>query len=192
MVSADESDWSWRGALAPRSRLNLLLTLCNNKPQHESLKLSTLRIANFPSPPFFKHALIRHTRHKSSDSENSVLCPSKTSSPSVCQPHYVTPTLLAGTNPTHLCVDKDRTSFVCLLGTAAALACAFGRGSIVQTWHTCVTDIFLADPFAEADEDTGETKQSQNYIHIRIQRTLSLAQSAALYHMLHHCRTNAG
>jgi hypothetical protein len=26
------------------------------------------------------------------------------------------------------------------------------------------------DPFAEADEDTGETKQSQNYIHIRIQR----------------------
>jgi hypothetical protein len=28
----------------------------------------------------------------------------------------------------------------------------------------------LTDPFAEADEDTGETKQSQNYIHIRIQR----------------------
>lgn len=26
------------------------------------------------------------------------------------------------------------------------------------------------DPFAEADEETGETKQSQNYIHIRIQR----------------------
>lgn len=29
----------------------------------------------------------------------------------------------------------------------------------------------LADPFAEADEDTGEVKQTQNYIHIRIQRT---------------------
>jgi hypothetical protein len=29
---------------------------------------------------------------------------------------------------------------------------------------------FVTDPFAEADEDTGETKQSQNYIHIRIQR----------------------
>ncbi|KAI9776030.1 MAG: Eukaryotic translation initiation factor eIF-1 [Geoglossum umbratile] len=28
----------------------------------------------------------------------------------------------------------------------------------------------MADPFAEADEDTGETKQSQNYIHIRIQQ----------------------
>lgn len=28
-----------------------------------------------------------------------------------------------------------------------------------------------ADPFAEADEEVGETKQSQgNYIHIRIQR----------------------
>ncbi|KAL8650150.1 MAG: hypothetical protein Q9226_005264 [Calogaya cf. arnoldii] len=32
-------------------------------------------------------------------------------------------------------------------------------------WPGC-----LWDPFAEADEDTGETKQSQNYIHIRIQR----------------------
>ncbi|RYP77791.1 hypothetical protein DL771_000888 [Monosporascus sp. 5C6A] len=26
------------------------------------------------------------------------------------------------------------------------------------------------DPFAEADEDTGQSKQAQNYIHIRIQR----------------------
>lgn len=32
----------------------------------------------------------------------------------------------------------------------------------------------LPDPFAEADEDTGGEKQSQNYIHIRIQRTSSL------------------
>ena len=32
----------------------------------------------------------------------------------------------------------------------------------------------IADPFAEADEDgTSEAKQSQNYIHIRIQRTSS-------------------
>ncbi|KAI9795481.1 MAG: Eukaryotic translation initiation factor eIF-1 [Piccolia ochrophora] len=30
--------------------------------------------------------------------------------------------------------------------------------------------IAMANPFAEADEDTGETKQSQNYIHIRIQQ----------------------
>jgi translation initiation factor 1 (eIF-1/SUI1) len=35
-----------------------------------------------------------------------------------------------------------------------------------------------SDPFAEADEDTGEAKQSQNYIHIRIQRTLSLPRSS--------------
>ena len=34
------------------------------------------------------------------------------------------------------------------------------------------------DPFAEADEDTGETKQSQNYIHIRIQRMFSVAYYA--------------
>lgn len=35
----------------------------------------------------------------------------------------------------------------------------------------------VTDPFAEADEDTGETKQSQNYIHIRIQRTFDTLQS---------------
>ncbi|KAF5679574.1 eukaryotic translation initiation factor eIF-1 [Fusarium denticulatum] len=34
------------------------------------------------------------------------------------------------------------------------------------------------DPFAEADEDTGETKQTQNYIHIRIQRGIVLAYNA--------------
>lgn len=38
----------------------------------------------------------------------------------------------------------------------------------------------LIDPFAEADEDTGETKQSQNYIHIRIQRTFTLLLSPPL------------
>ncbi len=38
-----------------------------------------------------------------------------------------------------------------------------------ETTANHVTNI---DPFAEADEDTGETKQAQNYIHIRIQRTL--------------------
>ncbi|OKP11506.1 Protein translation factor sui1 [Penicillium subrubescens] len=30
--------------------------------------------------------------------------------------------------------------------------------------------VFMSYPFAEADEDAGETKQSQNYIHIRIQQ----------------------
>ena len=41
-------------------------------------------------------------------------------------------------------------------------------------WTTLLTS---PDPFAEADEDTGETKQSQNYIHIRIQRTSDPIQS---------------
>jgi translation initiation factor 1 len=35
---------------------------------------------------------------------------------------------------------------------------------------TLLTFSLATDPFAEADEDTGETKQSQNYIHIRIQQ----------------------
>ncbi|OAA38738.1 Eukaryotic translation initiation factor SUI1 [Beauveria brongniartii RCEF 3172] len=41
-------------------------------------------------------------------------------------------------------------------------------------WHstldTFANQHILADPFAEADEDTGEVKQTQNYIHIRIQQ----------------------
>ena len=45
------------------------------------------------------------------------------------------------------------------------------------------------DPFAEADEDTGETKQSQNYIHIRIQREfISLSVELATQPRVHcHC-----
>lgn len=35
----------------------------------------------------------------------------------------------------------------------------------------------VTDPFAEADEDTGESKQSQNYIHIRIQRKHRISSS---------------
>jgi len=35
---------------------------------------------------------------------------------------------------------------------------------------TSIENLRSFDPFAEADEDTGETKQSQNYIHIRIQQ----------------------
>ena len=42
---------------------------------------------------------------------------------------------------------------------------------------TQANSLTSTDPFAEADEDTGETKQSQNYIHIRIQRTFDLVQS---------------
>ena len=37
------------------------------------------------------------------------------------------------------------------------------------------TDFSSLDPFAEADDDTGEAKQSQNYIHIRIQRKRALS-----------------
>ena len=42
----------------------------------------------------------------------------------------------------------------------------------IQVYPTTVyiTNIRRLDPFAEADEDTGQSKQAQNYIHIRIQR----------------------
>ncbi len=42
--------------------------------------------------------------------------------------------------------------------------------SVWATKGSCANIPYHKDPFAEADEDTGETKQSQNYIHIRIQR----------------------
>ena len=48
--------------------------------------------------------------------------------------------------------------------------------SVVET--PLLTFSLATDPFAEADEDTGETKQSQNYIHIRIQRTYLLFSAA--------------
>ncbi len=38
----------------------------------------------------------------------------------------------------------------------------------------------ITDPFAEADEDTGETKLTQNYIHIRIQRKRILVLTSTL------------
>lgn len=33
---------------------------------------------------------------------------------------------------------------------------------------------FITDPFAEADDDTGDTKKVENHIHIRIQRRFFL------------------
>ncbi|KAI4171140.1 MAG: hypothetical protein LQ343_004476 [Gyalolechia ehrenbergii] len=41
---------------------------------------------------------------------------------------------------------------------------------IAQYGYMSIENLKTFDPFAEADEDTGETKQSQNYIHIRIQQ----------------------
>ena len=39
-----------------------------------------------------------------------------------------------------------------------------------SSWCLTADSCHLTDPFAEADDDTGEAKQSQNYIHIRIQQ----------------------
>jgi hypothetical protein len=45
----------------------------------------------------------------------------------------------------------------------------------ISFWSAAANIPRHIDPFAEADEDTGETKQSQNYIHIRIQRKYTLS-----------------
>ncbi|CAG8244464.1 unnamed protein product [Penicillium salamii] len=50
-------------------------------------------------------------------------------------------------------------------GQAKMLATATSRVEFMS-----IENLKTFDPFAEADEDTGETKQSQNYIHIRIQQ----------------------
>ncbi|KAI9674989.1 MAG: Eukaryotic translation initiation factor eIF-1 [Caeruleum heppii] len=44
-----------------------------------------------------------------------------------------------------------------------------------------IENLKTVDPFAEADEETGETKQSQNYIHIRIQRECPHLPKIGLY-----------
>jgi hypothetical protein len=99
------------------------------------------------------------------------LCPSKTSRPSVsCLPpgSCFTPAL-SWRESIHA------TSFLC---SCCLLWFGEQRRSIAwrgNSGHELRLTRASADPFAEADEDTGETKQSQqNYIHIRIQRTSSL------------------
>jgi hypothetical protein len=43
---------------------------------------------------------------------------------------------------------------------------------------TSIENLKSVDPFAEADDDggPGDTKQSQNYVHIRIQRTCTFGR----------------
>lgn len=49
------------------------------------------------------------------------------------------------------------------------------------------TDTMFTDPFAEADEDTGQVKQTQqDYIHIRIQRTSLTHRPCPLIQSPHH------
>ena len=60
----------------------------------------------------------------------------------------------------------------CIIGSSGGLLL---RNLIVDQSVANITA--FTDPFAEADEDTGETKQSQNYIHIRIQRKFTFDSS---------------
>ncbi|RDA96182.1 hypothetical protein CP533_1637, partial [Ophiocordyceps camponoti-saundersi (nom. inval.)] len=46
----------------------------------------------------------------------------------------------------------------------------FSPGHPATSEFMSIENLKTHDPFAEADEDTGETKQAQNYIHIRIQQ----------------------
>lgn len=39
--------------------------------------------------------------------------------------------------------------------------------------HLADRRLLATDPFAEADDDTGDIKKVENHIHIRIQRTFS-------------------
>ncbi|KGQ01172.1 translation initiation factor SUI1 [Paracoccidioides lutzii Pb01] len=46
----------------------------------------------------------------------------------------------------------------------------FFKSVVTKNGFMSIENLKTFDPFAEADEDTGDTKQSQNYIHIRIQQ----------------------
>ena len=63
----------------------------------------------------------------------------------------------------------ERTAGIAALLRSCELSITAAFVSQAGTW---LTRFEQTDPFAEADEDTGEAKQSQNYIHIRIQRML--------------------
>ncbi|KAG7008865.1 urea transporter [Physcia stellaris] len=60
--------------------------------------------------------------------------------------------------------EQNRTS-----GTPSYLSVGMAEVT-AQNEFMSIENLKTFDPFAEADEDTGETKQSQNYIHIRIQQ----------------------
>jgi hypothetical protein len=105
--------------------------------------------------------------------EHSSLCQSKISRPSV------SPGLPAARpfiRDERACKRVDRCLFS-LTNTPSSCSHSFRISAHFQvTKLTCL----LIDPFAEADEDTGETKQSQNYIHIRIQRKFIISTSHSL------------
>jgi hypothetical protein len=86
------------------------------------------------------------------------------------------------------CGEEDgvivRTGFTVLRMSRAPFRRPLIKSYRISFWSAKANIPRHIDPFAEADEDTGETKQSQNYIHIRIQReytfsTLSLPISTA-------------
>ncbi|PYI02154.1 translation initiation factor SU [Aspergillus sclerotiicarbonarius CBS 121057] len=82
---------------------------------------------------------------------------------------------------------KDEPDMSSAMSSTMPMAAMFTRNRVsfvfsLQSWlgetpdqkRTASTpgymSVLMSYPFAEADEDTGETKQSQNYIHIRIQQ----------------------
>lgn len=96
-------------------------------------------------------------------------------------PHYVRP------RPTPRLDSVAWTSIALTRGTYDAYSsglasspvtresvCCKRRPTPPHLGHHPLTRVTRTDPFAEADEDTGEIKQSNqsSYIHIRIQRTL--------------------
>jgi hypothetical protein len=86
------------------------------------------------------------------------------------------------------CGEKDRvivrTDFTVLRMFRAPFLCLPIKSYRISFWSAAANIPRHIDPFAEADEDTGETKQSQNYIHIRIQREYS-SQTIHYQHLRH-------
>ena len=115
-----------------------------------------------------------HKHPSQSHREHTSLCPSKISRPSVSifpQPLGAilsSPVMVQGT----IWARGDLAwRIICVPLSFSSLSVWLG----LQAFNT-VEILTSTDPFAEADEDTGETKQSQNYIHIRIQRTFDSIQ----------------
>ncbi|KAK1498789.1 eukaryotic translation initiation factor eIF-1, partial [Colletotrichum abscissum] len=148
-------------------------------------KLPILRAARLPTLTSVTDLQTPSTPHKSSDvynhpAQRSVFRPSPTTSSSSTQYKHQRHQITARSTASNRILVLT-TQLLEHYYSETALTPSVAKPPTIVTQPVSQghprTDEFMSienlksyDPFAEADEDTGETKQSQNYIHIRIQQ----------------------
>ena len=155
-----EASRSWHLHLAPRLTLASSSSFKQSPNLHSTLnKLTDALLHRSINPSYHKNTTPKFTA-------NTSLCPSKTSRPSVSNIPWISLQYLP-TLKQSLATCKHLVGIAPPQHSETSPAIFQSLRSLSSLGYT---DLTITDPFAEADEDTGETKQSQNYIHIRIQR----------------------